>query len=40
VWYGPLEKSLGSWNPAGSDFLIIAYDNADYEVYQVQSSHE
>jgi hypothetical protein len=40
VWYGPHEKALGSWNPAGSDLLILAYDSADYQVYRVQFSGE
>jgi uncharacterized membrane protein len=40
VWYGPREKALGSWNPAGSDFLTLAFSNDDYKVYRVQSSHK
>jgi hypothetical protein len=40
VWYGPREKALGSWDPGGSDFLTIAYDDTDYEVYRVQISQE
>ncbi|HEY47919.1 MAG: hypothetical protein AMJ88_00900 [Anaerolineae bacterium SM23_ 63] len=40
VWYGPRENALGSWNPARSDFLTLAYSYADYKIYSVQSSHE
>jgi hypothetical protein len=40
VWYGPREKALGSWDPARSDFLALAYSYTDYKVYRVQSSHE
>ncbi len=40
VWHGPLEKNLGSWSPTGSDFLTLAYSNADYKVYHVLSSDD
>jgi hypothetical protein len=40
VWYGPREKALGSWNPVGSGFLNIAYDEAGHEIYRVQISEE
>jgi uncharacterized membrane protein len=40
VWYGPREKAIGSWNPARSEYLALAYSYADISIYRVQGSHE
>ncbi|MCK4962674.1 MAG: hypothetical protein KAS19_09310, partial [Anaerolineales bacterium] len=38
VWRGPHERELGSWDPAGIDFLTLIYRQGDYEIYRVLHS--
>ena len=38
VWRGPHERELGSWDPAGVDFLTLIYRQGDYEIYRVLHS--
>ena len=38
VWHGPHERELGSWNPAGVDFLTLIYTQGEYKIYRVQRS--
>jgi len=38
VWRGPHEWELGSWDPAGVDFLTLIYRQGDYEIYRVLHS--
>ncbi len=34
VLWGPMEKELGAWNPAGADYLCEIYISEDYAIYQ------
>jgi hypothetical protein len=34
ILWGPLEKELGAWNPAGEDYLIEISISDDYLIYQ------
>ena len=34
VLWGPSEKELGDWNPAGVEYLVEIYNYEDYVIYQ------
>ena len=34
VLWGPLEKELGDWNPAGVEYLVEIYNYEDYVIFQ------
>lgn len=36
VWFGPDERDLGSWEPAGEGNLTLQYDQEPYEIYLVR----
>ena len=38
VWHGPHERELGSWDPAGVDFLTLIYRQGEYKIYRVLRS--
>jgi uncharacterized membrane protein len=34
IFWGPLEKELGAWNPASAEYLIEINSIEDYVIYQ------
>ena len=34
VFWGPLEKELGAWDPNSADYLSKSFNNQDYAIYQ------
>jgi len=40
VLWGPLEKELGDWNPAGVEYLVEIYNYEDYAIYQTAVTNQ
>jgi len=36
VFYGPAERALGGWDPAGAPYLAPVYERQGYTIYQVK----
>ena len=37
VFFGPLEKKVGQFDPAQADYLALVYDRDGYQIYRVES---
>jgi hypothetical protein len=37
VFFGPLEKKVGQFDPAQTDYLTLVYDRDGYQIYQVNA---
>lgn len=36
IWHGPLERAIGSYDPGRSQFLSLAYDGTETDIYRLQ----
>jgi hypothetical protein len=36
VFYGPIERTLGDWDPGSADFLSEIYQDGEYAIYRVE----
>jgi hypothetical protein len=36
VFVGPIERTLGEWDPARADFLLHRYASEEYDIYEVR----